>query len=164
MGPGNGLDDMERRKLLPLPGLKLQPLSCPARSQLLYQQRYPSSHTRQHTFFHSMHLSNDLTSNAKSAHELVPYTGRGRNSEVFLKWFVFKKKKARRFILNTYSSSTISNTVLRTVYILQNMSCTSETTGAYGLRTSAIILQSVSAEILAISSQIFTFSSSTSTG
>jgi hypothetical protein len=31
-----GLDDVERRKILPLPGLELRPLGCPARSQSLY--------------------------------------------------------------------------------------------------------------------------------
>jgi hypothetical protein len=29
MSPRTGLDDMERRKILPLPGLKLRPLGCP---------------------------------------------------------------------------------------------------------------------------------------
>jgi hypothetical protein len=36
VGPRTGLDDVERRKILPLPGLKLQPLGRPARSQSLY--------------------------------------------------------------------------------------------------------------------------------
>jgi hypothetical protein len=36
VGPRAGLDDVERRKLLILPGLELQPLSCPAHSQSLY--------------------------------------------------------------------------------------------------------------------------------
>jgi hypothetical protein len=31
---------VERRKILPLPGLELQPLGHPARSQSLYQLRY----------------------------------------------------------------------------------------------------------------------------
>jgi hypothetical protein len=30
-----GLDDVEKRKIFPLPGLKLQPLGCSAHSQLL---------------------------------------------------------------------------------------------------------------------------------
>jgi hypothetical protein len=34
--PRTGLDDMERRKIFPLTGLKLRPLSRPARSQSLY--------------------------------------------------------------------------------------------------------------------------------
>jgi hypothetical protein len=41
VGPRAGLDDMEKRKFLTLPGLELWPLSHPARSQLLYQLRYP---------------------------------------------------------------------------------------------------------------------------
>jgi hypothetical protein len=43
VGPRIGLDDMERRKILPLSGLELQPLRRPARSQSLYQLRYPGS-------------------------------------------------------------------------------------------------------------------------
>jgi hypothetical protein len=38
-----GLDDVEKGKLLILPGLDLQPLGHPARSQLLYRLRYPGS-------------------------------------------------------------------------------------------------------------------------
>jgi hypothetical protein len=34
--PRADLDDMEKRKLLTLPGLELRPLGCPARSQSLY--------------------------------------------------------------------------------------------------------------------------------
>jgi hypothetical protein len=36
VGPRAGVDDMEKRKFLTLLGLKLQPLICPALSQLLY--------------------------------------------------------------------------------------------------------------------------------
>jgi hypothetical protein len=43
VGPRAGLDDVERRKLLTLPGLELQPLGRPARSQTLYKLRYPDS-------------------------------------------------------------------------------------------------------------------------
>jgi hypothetical protein len=35
------LDDVEKRKFLTLPGLELQPLGLPARSQSLYRLRYP---------------------------------------------------------------------------------------------------------------------------
>jgi hypothetical protein len=38
-----GLDDVERRKILSLPGLELRSLGRPARSQLQYRQRYPGS-------------------------------------------------------------------------------------------------------------------------
>jgi hypothetical protein len=41
--PRTGLDDVEGRKILPLPGLEFRPLGCPARSQSLYRLRYPSS-------------------------------------------------------------------------------------------------------------------------
>jgi hypothetical protein len=39
--PRAGLDDVEKRKLLTLPGLELRPLGRPARSQSLYRLRYP---------------------------------------------------------------------------------------------------------------------------
>jgi hypothetical protein len=35
VGPRAGLDDMEKRKFLTLPGLELRPLGSPARSQSL---------------------------------------------------------------------------------------------------------------------------------
>jgi hypothetical protein len=41
--PRAGLDDVEKRKFLTLPGLELQPLSRPAHSQSLYRLRYPGS-------------------------------------------------------------------------------------------------------------------------
>jgi hypothetical protein len=37
MGPGPGLDSMEKRKFLTLLGLELRPLGRPVRSQLLYR-------------------------------------------------------------------------------------------------------------------------------
>jgi hypothetical protein len=48
MGPRAGLDDVEKRKFLPLPGLELRHLGRPARSQSLYRPqryrlRYPGS-------------------------------------------------------------------------------------------------------------------------
>jgi hypothetical protein len=36
MGPRAGLDDVEKRKFITLPGLELEPLGHPARSQSLY--------------------------------------------------------------------------------------------------------------------------------
>jgi hypothetical protein len=41
--PRVGLDDVEKRKFLALPALELPPLGLPARSQSLYQLRYPGS-------------------------------------------------------------------------------------------------------------------------
>jgi hypothetical protein len=38
--PRASLDDMEKRKFLTLPGLEFRPLSCLARSQLLYRLSY----------------------------------------------------------------------------------------------------------------------------
>jgi hypothetical protein len=45
MGPRASLDDMEKRKFLPPPGLELRSFGRPARSQSLYRLRYPGSHT-----------------------------------------------------------------------------------------------------------------------
>jgi hypothetical protein len=39
--PRAGLDEMEKRKFLALPGLELRPLGRPARSQSPYRLRYP---------------------------------------------------------------------------------------------------------------------------
>jgi hypothetical protein len=41
--PRAGLDDLEKRKFLTLPGLELRPLGRPASSQSLYRLRYPDS-------------------------------------------------------------------------------------------------------------------------
>jgi hypothetical protein len=41
VGPRAHLDDMEKKKFLTLPGLKLLPLGRPARSQSLYLLHYP---------------------------------------------------------------------------------------------------------------------------
>jgi hypothetical protein len=41
--PRVGLDDVEKRKFLTIPGLELRPLGRPARSQSLYRLRYPGS-------------------------------------------------------------------------------------------------------------------------
>jgi hypothetical protein len=43
VGPRTGLDDVENRKFLTLPGLELRPLCRPARRQSLYRLRYPDS-------------------------------------------------------------------------------------------------------------------------
>jgi hypothetical protein len=40
VGPRPGLNDVEKRKFLTLPGLELRPLSPPARSQSLYRLRF----------------------------------------------------------------------------------------------------------------------------
>jgi hypothetical protein len=39
--PRSGLDDVEKRKFLTLPGLEIRPLGRPASSQSLYRMRYP---------------------------------------------------------------------------------------------------------------------------
>jgi hypothetical protein len=40
VGPGAGLDDVEKRKYLTIPGLELRPLDHSACSQSLYRLRY----------------------------------------------------------------------------------------------------------------------------
>jgi hypothetical protein len=42
--PRAGLDDVEKRKFLTLPGLELRPLGRPARRQSLYRLRNPGSY------------------------------------------------------------------------------------------------------------------------
>jgi hypothetical protein len=42
VGPRTGLDDVEKRRFLPPPGLELRPLGRPARSQSLYRLRIPA--------------------------------------------------------------------------------------------------------------------------
>jgi hypothetical protein len=41
VGPITGLENVERRKILPFLGLEIRPLGCPAGSQSLYRLRYP---------------------------------------------------------------------------------------------------------------------------
>jgi hypothetical protein len=42
VGHRTGLDDVEQRQILILPGLELGPLGRPVRSQSLYRLRYPA--------------------------------------------------------------------------------------------------------------------------
>jgi hypothetical protein len=46
VGPRAGLDDVEKIKFFPPPGLELRALGRPARSQSLYRLRYPGSRPR----------------------------------------------------------------------------------------------------------------------
>jgi hypothetical protein len=43
MGPRTGMDDIEKRKILPLPGHEVGHLGRSARSQSLYRLSYPGS-------------------------------------------------------------------------------------------------------------------------
>jgi hypothetical protein len=45
--PRAGLDDVEKRKLLTLPGLELRPLGRYPRSQSVYRLSYPRSNLKQ---------------------------------------------------------------------------------------------------------------------
>jgi hypothetical protein len=45
LGPRAGLDDVDKRKFLTLPGLELRPLGRPARSQSVYLLSCPGSST-----------------------------------------------------------------------------------------------------------------------
>jgi hypothetical protein len=49
--PRASLDDDEKRKFLPPPGLELPPLGLPGRSQSLYRLRYPGSQHIRRFFF-----------------------------------------------------------------------------------------------------------------
>jgi hypothetical protein len=48
VGPRAGLDDVEKRKFLTLPGPELRPLGRPDRSQSLYRLSYPGSEGTQY--------------------------------------------------------------------------------------------------------------------
>jgi hypothetical protein len=50
-----GLDDVEERKFLTLPGLELRSLGHPARSQSLYRLRYPGSCSWYKSIVHVQH-------------------------------------------------------------------------------------------------------------
>jgi hypothetical protein len=43
VGPRTGLDDVEKKKFLTLPGLELQPFGRPTRRHSLYRLSYPGS-------------------------------------------------------------------------------------------------------------------------
>jgi hypothetical protein len=57
--PRAGLNDLEKRKFLTLPGLELRHLIHPAHSQSLYRLRYPGSHRT----YYLIYLFNDVVSN-----------------------------------------------------------------------------------------------------
>jgi hypothetical protein len=54
-----GLDDVEKRKFLTLPGLELQPLSRPTRSQSLYRPLLWARAKTEHSFHVTSHLAGD---------------------------------------------------------------------------------------------------------
>jgi hypothetical protein len=64
MGPRTGLDDVEKRKFLTIPGLELRPLGHPARSQSMYRLRYPD--------FGNINLLNDDNSDIILINYVVP--------------------------------------------------------------------------------------------
>jgi hypothetical protein len=68
VGPRNGLDDVERWKTLPLPGLELQPLGRPARRQSLYRLHYSDDDST------SLRSLNEFTER-KSFWELLQQSG-----------------------------------------------------------------------------------------
>jgi hypothetical protein len=49
--------DVEKRKLLTLPGLELRPLGRPARSQSLYRLRYPGSSIQSEQLLNKMEVT-----------------------------------------------------------------------------------------------------------
>jgi hypothetical protein len=70
--PRAGLDDMEKRKFLTLPGLELRPLSRPVRSQVLFSQnilRDRASKQAKAVSFHT--VPNSLFTNHPTIRRLV---------------------------------------------------------------------------------------------
>jgi hypothetical protein len=63
LGPRTGLDDVERRKILHLPGFKLQPFSRRAHSKSLYRLRYPGSLVYYNRFGSADNLTRSALSN-----------------------------------------------------------------------------------------------------
>jgi hypothetical protein len=49
VGPGTSLEEVEKRKILPLPGIELRLLGPAARSQSLYRVSYPGPHFRMYS-------------------------------------------------------------------------------------------------------------------
>jgi hypothetical protein len=64
--PRAGLDDVKKRKFLTVSGLELRPLGSPARSQLLYQLRYPGSYEYQFITKLKMYDNNKISTNTES--------------------------------------------------------------------------------------------------
>jgi hypothetical protein len=58
--PRAGLDYIEKRKFLTLPGLELLPLSRPARSQCLYRLRYPGSDTQRRGDLNTLEVKDSI--------------------------------------------------------------------------------------------------------
>jgi hypothetical protein len=56
--PRAGLDDVEKRKFLTLPGLELRPLCRPAHCQSLYRLRYPGT-MNQSVYFNNNNNNNN---------------------------------------------------------------------------------------------------------
>jgi hypothetical protein len=54
VGPRIGLDDVGKRKILPLPGLELRYLGLPGRSQSLYRRCYPGLNGRKLCVKHAL--------------------------------------------------------------------------------------------------------------
>jgi hypothetical protein len=55
VGPRAGMNDVEERKFITLPGIELRSLRRPARSQSLYRLRYPGSYAPIYLYTHSYH-------------------------------------------------------------------------------------------------------------
>jgi hypothetical protein len=59
VNPRAGLDDLEKRKFLTLPGFELRPVGRPARSQSLYRLRYAGSYI-EHVGVQKQFLDSDM--------------------------------------------------------------------------------------------------------
>jgi hypothetical protein len=64
VGPGTGLDDVERRKFMPLPGLELRPLGCPTRSAILAPEYHETYLNKIYSYMPIVNLKRISTPNA----------------------------------------------------------------------------------------------------
>jgi hypothetical protein len=107
VGPRTGLNDMEKRKFLPPPGLELRPLGRPACSRLLYWLRY--SGTKKNvsgstecpslllTIFQSLRKFLRIKSNCSSGLQIWELQGRGYTKETGNCNATAISEKCRRF-------------------------------------------------------------------
>jgi hypothetical protein len=96
VGPRAGLNEMEKRKFLTLPGLKTRPLGRPSRSQLLYRLCYPAS--KETEIFKIFCLSIGHCKNILRIRFSVPLSLKSRS---YL-WFYFDVRRIWKFNKNKF--------------------------------------------------------------
>jgi hypothetical protein len=134
-GPKTGLDDMEKRKFLTLPGLELRHFSRPARNQSLYRLRYPGSQNLQYCVYYVRKVCLSVCSHetnfydiwylgisAKLVDRLQSWLQLDKNrdciwsiqlTEYLLEWRCFDRKLQRRWntlcMLKTFSGEVLGS-------------------------------------------------------